>query len=229
MQEFLLIRDKYCTKPQIRFYQDGSTYLLRITNNKTGAVVTSTTPIVNSPSIVTPFPSSTINFVGPQPFSTKWYTSPGGRLYNVSVRMYYSERYVYDTLQIANKYIDLQYVNVRSASLEGGELLEQVIQSATFYRNIRNSPQLDTSLSKERFFKSLEFRYSAAAEDFATYMDISGTTSNTFGDHPTFTNIVGGVGLFSSRYLYIIPNIGLSQASQDTLKNGQFTYNLRFR
>ena len=212
--------------------QDGSDYKLIITNNLSGKVVTSSTSIVNSPAVFNPSPLTTINFVGPQPFKTKWYTSAGGRLYNVTIRMHYLERYVNDTLQIANKYIDLTFTDVRTSSLHltgPQELLEQIVDANTFYRNIRNSPQLDANLSKERFFQSLEFRYSAAAEDFATYMDVSGTLSASFGDHPTYSNIDGGVGLFSSRCLYIVPNVNLSSPSKDTLKNGQFTYNLRFQ
>lgn len=212
--------------------QDGSEYKLVIVNNLTGKQATASTPIVNSPTVFNPTSLTTINLVGVNPFKTKWYTSAGARIFNLTIRMHYTERYVNDTLQIANKFIDLAFTDVKTSSLHmtgPQELLEQIVESSTFFRNIRNSPQMDASLSKERFFQSLEFRYSAAAEDFATYMDVAGTLSSSFGDHPSYTNIDGGVGLFSSRVLRSVPNVNLNGPSRDSLKNGQFTYDLRFQ
>jgi hypothetical protein len=209
--------------------QDGSEYKLVVVNSSTDKIVSSTTNIIQNYSVTTPLSNSSINLVGPTVFKTKWKTAKYGRQFNVVVRMHYTERFVYDTLQVADKYIDLNFPDVRSGNLAGGENLEQEINPETFFRNIKNSPQMDANLMKERFFKSLEFRYSAAAEEFSTYMDVSNTSGSTFGDHPFYSNIDGGVGLFSSRYVYSIKNIGMNTATKDSLRNGQFTYNLRFQ
>ncbi|HEY6162712.1 MAG TPA: hypothetical protein VI112_15895 [Bacteroidia bacterium] len=209
--------------------QDGSDYLIYVVNNRTGKTATAKTDIIQQFNVTTPILNQTINLVGQNVFTTKWKTAAKGRLFSLTVRMHYKERFVFDTLQVADKYIDLIFDPVRSGTLSGGEQLEQAIAPRTFFQNIKNSPLLNTDPQKERFFQSLEFIFSAAAEDFSTYMDVQNTTIATFGDHPFFSNITGGVGLFSSRYNYSIPNIGLNAASKDSLKNGQYTYDLRFR
>ena len=211
--------------------QDGSDYVLKIINGESGKTVTASTPIIQPISVQVPLPSSNINLVGQTTFKAKWTTAVNGRLYNLVVRFKYQERFVYDTLQVADKYVDIGFVNVRANTLSGGDQLVQDLLKDNFFRTIKNSPGMDTSLLKERFFKSLEFRFSAAAEDFATYMDVASTTGSTFGDHPFFSNIVGDntVGLFSSRFTYVVPNVGLNNITLDTLRYGQFTYNLRFQ
>jgi hypothetical protein len=209
--------------------QDGSEYRLHVVNGESDKIVTSSTKILQNMTVVTPLTNATINLVAPTMFKAKWKTAANGRQFNLVVRMHYSERFVYDTLQVADKYIDLNFVDVRSTTLAGGEDLEQQISPENFFRNIKNSPQMDTSALKERFFKSLEFRFSGAAEEFATYMDVVQTTGSAFGDAPTYTNIDGGIGLFSSRFTHSVKNINLTAATKDSLKNGQYTYNLRFK
>ena len=216
-------------KTTVPILQDGSDYKLYVTNNTSEVNVTAGTPIVQQIPVTIPILNSTINLVGQAAYKAKWKTAANGRLYNLVLRFHYQERFVFDTLQIADKYIDINFATFRSATLSGSEPLEQEILQDNFFRSIKNDPGMTVDPMKERFFKSLEFRFSSAAEDFATYMDVSNTTGSTFGDHPFYTNITGGIGLFSSRYTYAVTNIGLNNLTKDSLRNGRFTYDLGFQ
>jgi len=207
--------------------QDGSSYKLIINNENSGKVVTSETPIVQNISVNTPNPNQTINLVGVNPYSTKFYTAAEGKRYEVVVRFHYTEKLIFDTTQQERKHVDIFLGTYEAADLSGGQLIESSVTPEVFYKTIGNNVQPNGNVNL--YYNSLEFIYSAAAEVFVIYMDVAQTQSATFGEMPFFTNISDGVGLFSSRFNKYVNNVRLSAASYDSLRFGQYTVHQGWR
>ena len=70
--------------------------------------------------------------------------------------------------------------------------------------------------------------FAVADEDFTIYMDINGPSNSIVQERPAYSNVSGGVGLFSSRYSKIRYFAGLSVFSQDELISGEYTNHLGF-
>lgn len=64
----------------------------------------------------------------------------------------------------------------------------------------------------------LEFRLSAAAEDLHIYMEVKAPSNTSFQATPEYTNIEGGIGVFSSRVVYAI-NRNLNTDTKKELGN----------
>jgi len=219
--------DQNLYKTSVPIVQNGSIYKLKVLNERTGKVVTSETPVVQTVSVNTPTPNQTINIVGINPFKTKWTSAAEGRKYEVVVRFNYIEKLIFDTTQQQQKHVDVFLGTFTSNTLNGGEVLETTINPDAFYSTL--GKVILPSNSVNYYYFNLEFIYSVAAENFTVYMDIVSTQSATFGDPPLFTNIQGGVGLFSSRYNKKVSNVKFSIASYDSLRYGQYTEQLGFQ
>lgn len=241
MQTIPLVKDSTIPKDDGAFYspgqvlykttvpilQDGSDYVLHARNTRSGLTVSSKTKIVSNIVVVTPKTGQSVNFYSSSIYSTKYLTAANGRMFSVTLRFHYKEIFSQDTSQKADKYVDLIFTTQKTNSLLGGQTFEQTIPAETFYRSVKSLIPVKSTVFRR--FKYLEFIYSAAADEFATYIDVNQTTGATFGDKPFYTNIDGGIGLFSSRYNHYLKNIGLNSESLDSLKNGVHTKNLNFQ
>lgn len=217
---------QFLYKTNTPIVQDGSEYKIEITNTTSGLSVDSKIKIVQPLSISNPTSSQTINFISIVPFKTKWVSTANGRLYDVVIRMYYKEVKIADTTQVAYKSVDMQLGNQRSVNLTGGEAMTLSFPGENFYRFVRNNISVDATVT--RTFLSLDFIFTVAGEDFSTYMDVVQTGSSSFQSVPIYSNINGGIGLFSSRFTKRSTNVQLNPVSLDSLKNGQFTGALGF-
>ncbi len=218
---------QYLYKTNLPILQDGSEYKIDITNTVSGLSVTSKTKIVQNFFITNPTSSQTVNFISPVPFKIKWTSTNEGRLYDVVLRINYKETYVADPSQVAFKAIDMPLGNQRSTSLTGGEVMTIDFEGESFYRFAGNNIFVNPSVNRN--FLSIDFVFTVAGEDFSTYMDVTQSGINSFQTVPVYSNINGGIGLFSSRFTKKVFNIQLNPVSLDTLKNGQFTGDLGFQ
>ncbi|MGB0349470.1 MAG: hypothetical protein ACPGD9_06270, partial [Schleiferiaceae bacterium] len=50
-----------------------------------------------------------------------------------------------------------------------------------------------------RIFKGIDVEIWAAADDYATYINVNQPSQGIVQEKPMFTNVDGGIGLFSSR------------------------------
>ncbi len=118
----------------------------------------------------------------------------------------------------------------------GGEDLSKDIFGENFYINIKNKlanyPN-EANVIKRRF-KKLIYSVSAAGEDLSTYIAVNSPSNSIVTNRPTYTNIDGGLGIFSSRVTIILDNaagqdLKLSLQSLAELKSGQYTNHLKFQ
>ena len=214
-------------RTSVAIAQDGSQYQLLIRNTRTGTQVDSKTKVVQDLVVSNPTSSQTVNFIAPLPFKIKWTSSADGRLYDVNIRINYKETYVWDTTQVTYKSIDMPLGSQRSVNLSGGEVMTISFEGESFYRFLGNN--LSPNSSVIRKFRGMDFVFTVAGEDFSTYMDVTQTGTSSFQALPNYSNINGGVGLFSSRFTKTSYNCQLGAISLDSLINGQYTSDLGFQ
>lgn len=107
----------------------------------------------------------------------------------------------------------------------------------SFYELVKNSVPVDDDVIRRTPY-AFELLITAGSEDLKTYMLVNEPTSSLAQNKPTFSNVTGGLGIFSARttvsqYKYVQnpsnPNIrALSVNSTRELCEGQYTYNLDF-
>ncbi|MEX2485111.1 MAG: DUF4249 family protein [Brumimicrobium sp.] len=106
-----------------------------------------------------------------------------------------------------------------------------------FYEFVKNKVSVDDNVTRRTPY-AFEIIITAGSEDLQTYMLVNEPTSSLAQNKPTFSNVTGGLGIFSARtsvtqYKYAQdpsnPNKrALSVNSTRELCEGQYTYNLDF-
>ena len=87
---------------------------------------------------------------------------------------------------------------VRTGSnLNGNGTFVSEVTYDAYFRFLRNN--IGTTTDKVRVFKGMDVEIWAAADDYATYINVSQPSQGIVQEKPLFTNIDGGIGLFSSR------------------------------
>lgn len=218
--------DQILYKIEDSIYQD-SEYKLVLYNSASGKTFTSQTPIVDNiefDNIL--LYSTTINFINSQGYEVKWNSTADGKLYGFTLRFYYTEESVINPTQITEKYIDWVFSDLTSNTTKGGEQMQISITKDAFYKFMAAIIPIDNSV--HRYAGKLDFIFTTGAEDLSTYIEVSQPSTGIVQERPYFTNIEGGVGIFSSRLTQIIKGKNLSSSSVDTLACGYLTKNLGF-
>lgn len=106
-----------------------------------------------------------------------------------------------------------------------------------FYELVKNSVPVDDNVIRRTPY-AFELLVTAGSEDLQTYILVNEPTSSLAQNKPTFSNVTGGLGIFSARttvsqYKLVqdisSPNIrALSVNSTRELCEGQYTFNLDF-
>ncbi len=206
-------------------YQD-SEYKLTITNKQTGAVITSQTPVVDKITVDYPPSFGTINFGDYSfPFTAKWYPATDGRIYDLTIRFYYNEWPALDPTQNTLKFADWHFAEVESTNPTTP--LTIAINCEDFYRFVKSNVDEDNTL--RRAFNKLDFVFTVGADVLYTYSLVNQPPSGIAQSIPDYTNINGGIGVFSSRFTQTIAGKQLDTQSSDSLKHGIYTGNLGFQ
>ncbi|MCG8576055.1 MAG: hypothetical protein MI810_14290 [Flavobacteriales bacterium] len=79
-----------------------------------------------------------------------------------------------------------------------------------------------------RMVLGIDIRISIAHSDLVQFMEVTKPQTGIAQSQPEFTNINGGLGLFSSRHIYELKNYRLSTNSMKELCQGQYTATLQF-
>lgn len=210
----------------------NSLYELIVTDGETGVSVSSKTLVL--PDITAfskPAPSLTsFSFVitGYYPnykFKVEWLSAKNAREYQVIIRLNYSD----STITNGNipQVLDYQLPESRTAGLSGGESFLKEFNASDFYKFIGSS-LADYSGLLGRKAGKVDVLLVSAADDLVTFIDVNKPSTGIIQERPEFTNIVGGLGIFSSRYNRPPFSRPLDNTSLDSLSGGQYTCKLRF-
>jgi hypothetical protein len=219
---------QYLYKTTGPIMQDGSTYRLKVVNTSSGETVTATTPVVQQLQMVAPGPAAaTIEFADTiTPFVMHWKTAKHGKLYQPMIRFNYDEHLVMDPSQVKHMHLDWRLRSSLSLGTDGGQDDQVIIPIDDFYRFLSSSLSPNSTLHRKVI--SLDLMLYIGADELNTYMEVSQANQETFNEDIFYSNVEGGVGLFSSRYTYYDLQRTLDSRSMDSLLSGRFTRFLGF-
>ncbi len=214
---------------------DDSEYRLTIINGETGKKVTAKTPLVKDFVMANPVPTqSIVNFTNPNfPFKVEWSTGPNGRLYQVAIRFFYVRKHKITGVKTQDS-VDWVFPEKKANNLLGNETMKIEFMGESFYRFIGNPGNVPNDgnyyLIPGKINNSshhLDFFIFSAGEDFATYMEVNKPSLGVLQEKPIYTNLEGGIGLFSARYTKLKAGMELGNTgnnhSLDSLYAGQYT------
>lgn len=204
------------------------TYKLVIDNNKTGKTITANTPMIDNLNVTNPQNNQLVNIVGNNnaQYTASFKSAKNALVYSMLIRFFYSD-YNTATNDSTVHSLDLTFPNLKSSNANGGEtLLIPVNPDALFQLLAANLGA--PGINIERHTNGMRFIFYAGGEDLSTYLDVNGPSNTLQQEKPEYTNINGGLGIFSCRYNKTVQNITLSPQSLDSLLNGRFTDQLGF-
>lgn len=162
--------------------------------------VVSDTRFKNTPTqidLYNPFPStSTPEYKSP---TLRWFTARNGRRYSTLLRFKF--RVVNDALGVNYMdSVDMQLMsNNRNGSSDGKAEITYILSGQTFYNNLQIALDPLPFGYRREYVGPLEFHFEFAGEELDTYMELNNSTVSLSEVVPEFTNINGGLGIFSSR------------------------------
>jgi hypothetical protein len=209
----------------------NETYVLRFENPKTGKVAIAETPIVNDFQVNSPIPTFKYNFNSQNSLSVEWKAAINSRTSDVFMRVFYNEWNVNTPGNKERKFIDISLAkNVASKSGVGGEQLSADFSGSIFYTSLAAKLSNNADLRRDIDEFPIQVFFNVGGESLYDYIRVnqaqSGITS--LQTLPEFTNVDGGLGIFSSRKSKIIASVGLTSLSIDSLSCGSITRGLNF-
>ncbi|MGB2412854.1 MAG: hypothetical protein ACPH9Q_03915 [Schleiferiaceae bacterium] len=178
------------------------------------------TPIVGNVSITKPRGFQKISF-GISNAEFKWDATKNARLYQGYLHFKYKEASRFNLQDSVIKTLTYALPVRTGSNLNGNGTFVSEVTYDAYFRFLRNN--IGTTTDKVRVFKGMDVEIWAAADDYATYINVSQPSQGIVQEKPLFTNIDGGIGLFSSRAVGIQENVQLSTYSMDSLWRGIFT------
>jgi len=100
---------------------------------------------------------------------------------------------------------------------------------ADFYSRVASGIHDDPNVTDlYRKVGTLDFIFNAGNAELDTYMTINEPVTGVVQEHPSYTNVVNGLGLLASRYTKFIVDKALSTPSIRELTEGEITGHLNF-
>ncbi len=210
-----------------KIYRD-SDYKLLITNTETGYYMESETPIIDSllisrPPIQSSFP---IPWAGSNPILVEYTTGMDAKVSNLTVRFNYREEDITTGL-ITNEFVDWKFLPKDVKNPQVPETVTMQLDGQAFFRFIGDAVKVDPNV--KRYALGTDFIITSGAEFLANYININSATTSILTSIPVYSNIDGGTGIFSSRYVQVSPNKPLDANSLSYLSTGPYTDDLGFQ
>lgn len=155
-----------------------------------------------------------------------WNAPLTARLFDLRLRIHYREST--NSSEFVNK--TLEWPVIKDLEREDQELrVAYTITGEQFYKFL--AANIDGSVSRRRVFDGFDVLLTAGGQEMADFVRISranlGITSSQVT--PKYSNVTGGVGVFSSRNSLLRAGLQLSGPSSDSLRLGKYTKNLGFQ
>jgi len=221
--------------PNILYRTNGETifrdsdYKIVVKNTVSGHEFSATTPIVDSMKITRPSrsPGSVITFSNPlYPYNVEFVTGVNGKVIHMTIRFHYGEE-VIGTGIVESKYIDWEFPDVIVDDPSSTQSLRIEVEGEEFYQFVGQQLQADPNIL--RYAGTLDFIFNSGAEFLANYVSINEATTSILTTAPYYSNVVGGTGIFSSRYTQTVPNKSMDAPSKDLLLTSPHTSDLGFQ
>lgn len=205
---------------------DGSTYRLTVTDLRTGYQVNSETEVVREIVHTNPNVQSFLNFENTGSIGFYFHTPLHGKQYQLTLRFYYDEQFIYDTTEISTRYVDWVIGTTESISDAGNENMNIAVNRTNFINMLANNVEVNPLV--RRVSKKIDLIYTSASDDMVTYMKVQIANNSSSADLPQFTNIENGLGLFTTRNRTYVPGFHLDQDTQYELVTSVLLQDLNF-
>ncbi len=218
------------------------TYHLYVHNLKTGNEVTSSTTLISEMDFSSTS-SSDLNLYKNDEFKSfilKWKKSSNASIYKPILRFYYYEKNV-STGDVSLNYIDKSFSDLTPEDFSGSNSMQIQIEGQSFYYFVKNSIEESNQVirinakeledgfsSPEYWIGGVDFIFVLGGSEISQYIEINNLPGLLFQEPPTYTNIINGVGVFSSRLNDSYVGKVLSDDALLFLSEGELTSELNF-
>ncbi|MEL6717931.1 MAG: DUF4249 family protein [Bacteroidota bacterium] len=210
--------------------QGGEKVRLLVSDSKDQLLASSETTIVESFDLVRGRPGDELNFSNyDRTIRLSWRPQESATIYDVQFVINYRENVDGSSTEFVDKSVTWTVAsNLLKESVSTGTQATVEVNGEEFYAFLDGALE---SSNKIRQFVDLDFIVTAGGSELSEYIRIrqanTGLTSSQ--NTPIFSNIEGGLGLFSSTATTRKNEITLTPASLDSLVNGFYTRDLNFR
>lgn len=168
-----------------------------------------------------PMSGQSLNYQGTFQRSIRWDGTPGAEFFNLRLFIRYDERSIESGAGFEPEQVVWNLANRTQSNIfrfRGDEFLE-------FLGNA-----IDENSNVQRRFRGIDIRLDAGGEELFNYVNVglANTGITASQEIPLYTNIEGGLGIFSSVNHIISPDFILNPEALDSLINGRFTAKLNF-
>jgi len=156
----------------------------------------------------------------------EWESAPYARVYFLQIRFNYLEVLQNDTIPKSLVWNIAHYVSEHSG---GGERMKTDINHEQFYKWLPSKlfPP-ENGIHRIAQKKTFDFLFTVGGEELYTFMQIYNPDEGINQEKPVYTNISGGIGLFSARYHQELQGKAFTFPSIDSLSFGIHTKFLGF-
>ena len=180
------------------FLQEDKNYILTVTNLKSGKIITSKTNLIHGLNLMSSFenPSYKMGFYSQSgDFSSvtvQWTHSKNAAIYQMSLKIHYSEYSPTETV------VDSITKVFPIVNYSGSSDMKQTISGEEIFSFIANSVPMDNNVTRK--INSVDVLFSVGSSTLNTYINLNEPPTGIVQERPVYTNIEGGIGLFSCRY-----------------------------
>jgi len=217
------VQKVYSTKEKLdQAYQ----YRLWIRNTETGKLIQANTILVNNFVLEKPAMLPGVDFVPQQATDVQWISPVGGKRYQLTFRIHYSEYHYGDSAKTFH-YLDwLTFTKVRSLDSKGGETMLFTLPGIDFYKylgdNLSPNPDIVRSLGR------CDLIFLTGSDDLDSYLEVSQQSNSIIEFKPPFSDIANGIGLYASRHVQAFDTLQFTDRTKDSLKINRYTKDLGF-
>lgn len=202
--------------------KSGEIYHLFVYFADLDIIVSGETQIMSSPQLLDPaiVPGRTITFDTISPYTVRWMAGDYPGLYQGIFKMNYSESLGNDVEYKSCYFSTPIYYDPGTSVMD-----EKRLNSQSFFQSV--SEQLSPLNGVHRDVINFEFIFYSAGPDLALLVN-SEMNVNVFTSVFGFSNISGGIGVFSSRIVQRVPNLVPSVMTKYFLSKSMYTKDLGF-
>ena len=196
------------------FLNEEKEYKLTITNKNSGNIISSQTKLIHNLSLMSAFNNSAYKmgfYSQSGDFSNttiEWTHSKNAAIYQMTLFVSYTE-YGADTIvkTVQKVYPIIEY--------DGNPNMSQQITGEEFFNLLAYN--IPSSTTVNRRINNLDVLFSVGTADLNTYINLNEPPTGIVQERDLFTNIDGGIGLFTARYNKMQENIFLTTTTKEAI------------
>jgi len=197
------------------FLNEDREYQLEVKNLVSGKVITSNTKLINNLTLMSSFnnPAYKMGLVNSSTdefshVTIEWTHAKNAYIYQMTMMVNYTE-YGVDTTEktISKVYPIIQY--------EGSPNMNQKIMGEEFFNFIAYEVKGDNTVNRR--LNNVDLLFTLGSSDLNTYITLNEPPTGIVQERDLFTNINGGIGLFTSRYNKLQESIFLTSSTKQAI------------